>query len=120
MAQTNAQGHRRYLDLDIAQSQIGALEDVRSMLVMLQESLLRDISEITRLLAAHDVRGANLLLHPLKGFVPIFCGPELCEHVTRVETLSKSGGSAEVGAAYAALAPELSGLLDEVTAFLEG
>ncbi|WP_394789667.1 Hpt domain-containing protein [Rhodoferax sp.] len=107
-----------YLDLDLAISQIGDAAALPGMLGMLEESLARDIPKISEVLAAGDVLAANRLLHPLKGFLPIFCGDALCANVSRVEALSKAGACAVVAPAYAALRPELELLLAEVTHFL--
>ena len=108
-----------YFDVALALAQIGDPEAVRGILVMVEESLQRDIPAIAQLLAAGDVQGANQLLHPLKGFIPIFCREALCQHVGRVEGLSKSGSTAEVGQAYVALQPELEQLLAEVSNYLK-
>lgn len=107
-----------HLDTDSALAQIGDVESLVGMLGMLEETLTRDIPAIESLLAAHDVVGANRLLHPLKGFLPIFCRPQLCEHVTLVEVLSKDASCTSVGPAYAELKPELQLLLSEVSAYL--
>ena len=107
-----------YLDTELALSQIGDAQAMQGMLAMLEESLGHDVPQIEHLLEAGDVVGANHLLHPLKGFIPIFCGPVLCELVTRVEMLSKNGNSTEVATAYALLKPELNQLLSEVSAYL--
>jgi len=107
-----------YLDIALALDQIGDLQDVHGMLTMLEESLARDIPRIAQLLDAGDVVGANLLLHPLKGIIPIFCVPAMCEHVAQVEVLSKDRNSVSVKPAYAELQPELNVLLAEVTQYL--
>lgn len=107
-----------YLDVDLAMSQIGDVQAMQGMLTMLEESLGRDIPSIAALLANGDVVGANRLLHPLKGFIPIFCGPVLSELVAQVEMLSKDASSTAVGPAYAKLMPELNQLLSEVSVYL--
>lgn len=107
-----------YLDVDLAMSQIGDVQAMQGMLSMLEESLARDVPAIADLLNAGDIVGANRLLHPLKGFIPIFCGPVLSEHVAQVEMLSKEAGSTAVGPAYADLQPELEQLLADVSAYL--
>lgn len=107
-----------YLDTDLALEQIGDAQAVHGMLTMLEETLQRDVPRIAELLAEHDVVGANRLLHPLKGFLPIFCRSELCEHVAQVEMLSKDAHSQSVGPAYQDLMPELYILLTEVSAYL--
>ena len=112
------QSDRIYLDTELALSQIGDMQAMQGMLTMLEESLGRDIPQIAQLLDAGDVVGANRLLHPLKGFIPIFCGPALCELVAQVELLSKDSYSTAVGPAYAELQPELQQLLAEVSSYL--
>ena len=107
-----------YLDIDLAMSQIGDLQALQGMLSMLEESLTRDIPAIAALFNSGDVVGANRLLHPIKGFVPIFCGPALSEHVAQVEMLSKEATSTAAGPAYAELMPELQQLLADVSAYL--
>jgi HPt (histidine-containing phosphotransfer) domain-containing protein len=107
-----------FLSIDSALEQIGDAPTMFGMLTMLEESLGRDIQAIGQLLVNGDVRSANRLLHTLKGLVPIFCVPAFCQHVTRVEELSKTGAVAEVSAAYFALMPELEQLQSEVTLYL--
>ena len=108
-----------HLDPARALEQIGDAQTVRSMLPMLQELLMRDVPQIGRLLDGGDVRGANTLLHSLKGCMPIFCAPALCEELASVEHMSKPGGSGDVGMAFSRLQPKLDGLLEEVAQYLE-
>ena len=108
-----------YLDTELAMAQIGDMPAVLNILTMVEETLRKDIPRISQLLACQDVPGAKRLLHSLKGFMPIFCRASLCEHVSRVETLSKSAESAEVGQAFAVLQPELELLLSEVSTYLK-
>ncbi|NVO05169.1 MAG: Hpt domain-containing protein [Rhodoferax sp.] len=108
-----------YLDTELALSQIGDAETMNGMLLMLQESLARDIPLVSELLAAGDMAGANRVLHALKGFIPIFCDMPLCEQVVRVEGLSKDSQSTAVAPAYRALRPELERLQSEVAAYLK-
>ncbi|WP_342617679.1 Hpt domain-containing protein [Rhodoferax sp. GW822-FHT02A01] len=107
-----------YLDTELAFSQIGDAQVMDSMLVMLQESLQRDIALIADLLASDELAGANRVLHALKGFVPIFCCEGFCTQVVDVEALSKVGPSSNVAQAYATLRPELQRLLDDVNTYL--
>lgn len=108
-----------YLDATHAVAQLGDADALPAMLVMLEESLARDIPEITALLVRGDVHGANRLLHPMKGFLPIFCTEALCAELSAVEGLSKTASSTEVTPAYSALRPKLDQLLTEVVAFLQ-
>jgi len=118
MSSLNEDSPPVYLDVELAVAQIGDASALPGMLSMLEESLSRDIPLISQLLAQDDVLGANRLLHPLKGFLPIFCGEALCSDVARVEALSKGGSSAVVAPAYAELRPELELLLSDVVIFL--
>lgn len=119
MSTLSAGGHAWvYLDPARALEQIGDEGAVRSMLPMLQELLERDLPQIAGFLAQGDVRSANPLLHSLKGCMPIFCAPALCEQLAQVEHLSKAGGSTEVNPAYAALSPKLESLQQEVAQYL--
>lgn len=108
-----------YLDTTLALAQIGDMDAMNSMIAMLQEALARDIQRIGAHLQSGDVAAANRLLHPLKGFIPIFCREDFCGRVEAVESMSKDSQSLTVGPAYAALQPALEQLLAEVCAYLE-
>jgi HPt (histidine-containing phosphotransfer) domain-containing protein len=107
-----------FLDVELAISQIGDVQTMQGMLTMLEETLARDVPLITQLLESGDHVAANRLLHPLKGFIPIFCGEALCAHVTKVEEMSKIGPSSAVLAAYGQLRVELEQLATEVSIYL--
>ena len=107
-----------YLDTDLALSQIGDVDAMNGMLVMLQDTLEKDLPLIDDFLRSGDVANANRLLHSLKGFVPIFSGPDLCAHVVLVEGMSKDRQSTTAAPAYQALKPQLEQLLAEVRAHL--
>jgi len=107
-----------FLSADSALEQIGDAQTMLGMLTMLEESLSRDIPAIGQLLVDGDVRSANRVLHTLKGLAPIFCVPALCQHITRVEEMSKTGGVAEVSSAYFGLMPQLEQLQSEVAMYL--
>lgn len=108
-----------YLNTEHAVEQFGDVEALVPMLTMLEESLSRDIGQIAEWLAAGDVAAASRMLHPMKGFLPLFCKEALCTELGDVEMLSKKGSVAEVAPAYAALQPKLEHLLVEVSDFLK-
>ena len=108
-----------YLNTEHAVEQFGDVEALMPMLTMLEESLARDIGQIAALLGAGDVDAANRMLHPMKGFLPLFCKEAICTELNAVEMLSKNGSVAEVAPAYAALQPKLERLLVEVSDFLK-
>nr|WP_315463905.1 Hpt domain-containing protein [uncultured Rhodoferax sp.] len=108
----------RYLNIAGALEQIGDEGALREMLPMVLDSLQRDVPAISDLLAKGDVLGANHLLHPLKGFIPIFCEAALCERVGVVEHMSKKEDASTVAAAYALLEPDLRTFEREVAQYL--
>jgi HPt (histidine-containing phosphotransfer) domain-containing protein len=107
-----------FLDITLALEQIGDAQAMQGMLSMLEESLARDVPLIAELLAQDDVKGANRLLHAMKGFIPIFCVDALCAHVAAVELMSKTGTAREVRVAYELLMPDLDQLQSEVVGYL--
>lgn len=107
-----------FLDVDRALEQIGDVAALHEMLDMLQASLDRDLPQIRQLLSQGDVKGANRLLHAIKGFIPIFCTEPLCAHVASVEQISKAGSAADISAAYALLEPKLQKLQAEIDAHM--
>lgn len=113
----NGQGFT-FLDVERALEQVGDLAALHEMLDMLQDSLERDIPKISELLAEGNVKSANRLLHALKGFIPIFCVDALCDHVTRVEVLSKTAPTEEVAPLYAALRADLELLQTDIDHYL--
>jgi HPt (histidine-containing phosphotransfer) domain-containing protein len=119
MSTTSPQGQVLvHLDIARALQQIGDDEALRGMLPMLQEMLERDLALIQQRLDDQDVRGANPMLHTLKGCLPIFCTPALCDHVAQVEQMSKAGVGLEVGEAFSLLSPKLRQLQLEVALYL--
>jgi HPt (histidine-containing phosphotransfer) domain-containing protein len=108
-----------FLDIPRALEQTGDDDALRTMLPMLQELLQRNVPQITQSLADQDVRAASPLLHALKGCLPIFCAPALCEQLASVEHMSKTGEGPGVGEAFAAVQPKLQGLQVEIAQYLE-
>jgi len=107
-----------YLFIARAMEFIGDEPRVAEMLRMLLDSLESDIPKIWKLLDEDDVKGANRLLHPLKGFIPVFCTDKLVDHVAVVEILSKDCTAEQVKVAFTTVAPELERLKEEVRQYL--
>lgn len=106
----------RLLDMKRAIDFIGDEDGVAAMMPMLLQSLRNDVPEILRLLQGGDVTAANKLLHPLKGFVPVFCIDPVIDGVTAVEVFSKTASAAEVLPRFQELLPVLERLRGEVEA----
>ena len=64
--------------------------------------------------------GANLLLHAIKGVVPVFCTADLCDLVVEVEMLSQTSRATalQVAQAYAPLQPKFAQLQAEIAQYL--
>lgn len=119
MSMTSANGQSWvYLDIARALEQIGDEQAMRGMLPMLQELLERDLPQIRQSLATGDARAANPLLHSLKGCMPIFCAPALCEQLASVEHMSKTEDGVAVGLVFAELDPKLELLQSEIAQYL--
>jgi len=108
----------RYLDPAQALDYIGEADQVHTMLLMLDESLSTELDQLDALVGAADLAGANRLLHPLKGFMPIFCQPTLAQQVADTEALSKGQDAALLRQAWVVLGPALRGLHAEIKAEL--
>ncbi|QDL54579.1 Hpt domain-containing protein [Rhodoferax aquaticus] len=113
----NGQGFT-FLDVERALDQVGDVAALHEMLDMLQDSLERDVPKIAALLAEGNVKSANRLLHALKGFIPIFCIDALCDHVTRVETFSKTASAEDVTPLYAVLRNDLEKLQSDIDHYM--
>lgn len=101
---------RKLLDMAHAVDYVGDRAQALELLRMLDDTLQIDIPSLRRLVGRGDLPGAQRVLHALKSFVPIFCGPELVDQVAQAEALSKQGDCAALQAAWAALEPTLQAL----------
>ena len=104
----------QYLDAAQALHNIGDAGALRDMLQMLRDLLDQDLELISRGMEAGDFPAASRLLHSLKGCMPIFCIPALCEELTAVEHASKSQAPQTSLSAYRALRPKLEALRQEI------
>ena len=107
-----------HLDLASALSKIGEESAVRDMLVMLADLLAQDAPKIQQALLNQDTALAARLLHSLKGCMPIFCHPPICELVAVAEQHAKRGDSALASEVYASLGPALVVLTLEIQSHL--
>lgn len=102
------------LDMALGMDMVGDEQALGEILDLARTSLKRDLPAIDACLAAGDARGANQMLHAIKGFAPIFCVQALVDEVTQVETLGKTANAQQLTDAYTHLAPKLHRLLDEL------
>jgi len=106
------------LDVERGVGMMGSEESLRKILKTVLDNMAKNLPEIETSSGGGDVPTANRMLHAIKGYVPIFATGALIDHVTEVEKLSKTEPASVVMSAYADLAPQLRGLLDEIKAFL--
>jgi len=106
------------LDVALGVDMAGDAAALRDLLELAEHSLQRDLPQIAQLLAQGDARGANQLLHSIKGFVPIFATEALVQEVSRVEALGKTASANELQVAYAPLASHMHQLLAEISRYL--
>ena len=103
-----------HLDLPSALSRIGEESAVREMLGMLGDLLAQDVPKIQQALLDQDTALAGRLLHSLKGCMPIFCHPPICDQVALVELHAKHGESDLARQAFALLGPNFAALAHEI------
>ena len=112
--------HSSYLYLNVAQSleNVGDADALQDMLQMLHNMLASDVQQIGQCMDASDFSGAGQLLHALKGCIPIFCYPTLCQELTAVEQMSKSASPEGCAPAYVPLRTKLDSLRTEIGMYL--
>lgn len=116
---TTATDAYRWLDTVSALDQLEDISIVRDMLAMVLGTLEGDLQAIADYLDKNDVAGAQTLLHPLKGFLPIFCVPDLAVRLTATEKACKTGDAAQVSPLFAEVRPQLQQLADEIRHYLQ-
>lgn len=103
-----------FLSIERAMDFIGDHAEMLVMLRLFEQALDTELPQVRQRLLADDVAGAQKLLHPLKGFVPVFCTDEVVDQVATVEALSKESAPATVLVAFDAVLPNLQLVLAEV------
>ncbi|MBT0571796.1 hypothetical protein KIK84_15885 [Curvibacter sp. CHRR-16] len=116
---TTATDAYRWLDTATALEQLDDISIVRDMLAMVLGSLEGDLQAIADYLLAGDVTGAQTLLHPLKGFLPIFCVQDLAVRLSAAEKACKTGDVAGVTMLFNEVRPHLQQLADEIRHYLQ-
>ena len=88
------------------------------LLELALQALEHDIPAIAQHLRQGDAKGAQRLLHALKGSAPIYCCAELVQQITTLEALSKTASAAELTPPWAQLAPGLTQAREEICVYL--
>lgn len=108
----------RCLDIPAAKAQLDDEAVVRDILTMVQASLVTDIPAVDAYLSQGNLAGAQGLLHPLKGYIPLFSVPALAQQLTDAEKSCKGSDVAVAQSTYATVRPELEALLAEIATYL--
>ena len=114
----NASPPAACLDIALGLDMVGDEQSLQELLDMAEQALTRDIRAVAEHLEQGNAKGANGLLHAIKGFAPIFCAEHLVRQITGVELLSKTAAAQEIAVHYAELAPALAQLRDEICVYL--
>ena len=97
---------------------MGSADTLRKLLPAVVDSLSADLSAIDAALSLEDMGRVRVLLHGIKGFIPLFCSDALVAQVGDTEGLSKTATAAEIAPLYARLAPRLQSVLVQVKDYL--
>ena len=99
---------------------MGSVDTLRQLLPAVVDSLSADLLAIDAALSINDMGRVRVLLHGIKGTVPLFCSDALVAQVGDTDALSKTATAAEIAPVYARLAPRLQAVLVQVKAYLAG
>ena len=77
-----------------------------------------ELQRLDAALLSNDSQALSFGLHALKGFVPLFCQPDLAQAVAELYHNSRQQDAAATAAGYRDLAPVLRTLGAEVEAWL--
>ena len=96
----------------------GEAAALRQLVATFHDSLAQELRQLDAALDAADASQVQFSLHALKGFVPLFCQPDLAQSLIDLYHDSRSQPLAAIQARYRALGPALHALTHEVEAWL--
>ena len=106
------------LDLSQAQALAGEADALRGLVQSFRDSLRIELQRLDAAVSAEDTEALSFGLHALKGFVPLFCQPDLAQAVTDLYRDSRQQPASAIGLRYRDLAPVLHALGAEVEVWL--
>jgi HPt (histidine-containing phosphotransfer) domain-containing protein len=110
--------HPPFLDLTQAK-EIAADDDMlRELVQTFVDSLDVELVKTQTAFRDQDTQQVHFSLHALKGFLPLFCKPDLAQAVVALYQNCREQELAQTQAAYQALEPAFLELLKEVRAWL--
>ena len=98
---------------------VGGPEVIESLLPVLLKTLVDDALRLDSALADGEPARAAVVLHGLKGVLPMFCTPEMAQSIVQLEALCKTAAVVEARAAWPALRAQMLRLGEEVRVIIE-
>ena len=98
---------------------VGGPEVIASLLPVLLKTLDEDTLRLDSALADGEPARAAVVLHGLKGVLPMFCAPDMAQLIRQVEALCKTAALAEARSAWPALRAQMLRLAEEVRVIIE-
>jgi len=98
---------------------VGGPEVIASLLPVLLKTLDDDTLRLGSALADGEPARAAVVLHGLKGVLPMFCAPEMARSIQQLEALCKTAALAEARAVWPALRAQMLLLREEVRVIIE-
>lgn len=98
---------------------VGGPEVIASLLPVLLKTLDDDNLRLGSALADGEPARAAVVLHGLKGVLPMFCAPEMARSIQQLEALCKTAALVEARAAWPALRAQMLLLREEVRVIIE-
>jgi len=98
---------------------VGGPEVIASLLPVLLKTLDDDTLRLGSALVDGEPARAAVVLHGLKGVLPMFCAPDMAHSIQQLEALCKSAALPEARAAWPALRAQMLLLREEVRVIIE-
>ena len=98
---------------------VGGPEVIESLLPVLLKTLDDDTLRLGSALHDGEPARAAVVLHGLKGVLPMFCAPDMARSIQQLEALCKTAALVEARAAWPALRAHMLLLREEVRVIIE-
>ena len=98
---------------------VGGAEVIDALLPVLMKTLDDDTVRLDSALADGEPARAAVVLHGLKGVLPMFCPDDMAQTIVQLEVLCKASALREARAAWPALRAQMLVLREEVRVIIE-
>jgi len=102
-----------------ALQRVGGPEVIDALLPVLLKTLDDDTLRLDSALSDGDAMRAAVVLHGLKGVLPMFCSGDMAQSIVQLEGLCKAAALSEARAAWPALHAQMLVLRQEVRVIIE-